>query len=87
MRLPVFLVGLGVVVAASVLAGTAAGFAAGTLVLFVVAAVIVAQLAYVGLVAVLARGKAAERRAQQPDEQAQRPARVPQGQVSQEHDA
>lgn len=58
MRLPFFLIGFVVAVAAATAFGVAAGFETGKLVLFVVGVVVVVQLAYVGLVALLA----AERR-------------------------
>ena len=54
MRLPVFLVGFIVTVVASTAFGIAADFKTGKLALFVVGVVIVVQLAYVGLVALLA---------------------------------
>lgn len=54
MRLPIFLLGFLVAVLASTALGVAVGFRTGTLVLFVIAVATVAQLAYVGLVAVLA---------------------------------
>ena len=63
MRLPIFLLGFAVAVVAATAIGMAAGFETGTLVAFVIAVVIVAQLAYVGLIALLA----VERKRQMPD--------------------
>ncbi|WP_227271321.1 hypothetical protein [Roseobacter weihaiensis] len=54
MRLPIFLLGFLVAVVASMALGLAAGFDSGALALFVLAVVVIVQLAYVGLVALLA---------------------------------
>ncbi|WP_300060400.1 hypothetical protein [uncultured Roseobacter sp.] len=54
MRLPIFLFGLGIAIVASTLLGLAAGFDSVALVIFVVIVAVVVQLAYVGLVALLA---------------------------------
>lgn len=61
MRLPVFLIGLGAGTALSVLLGTVAGFGGWTLVLFVIATLVVAQIAYVALVAWLTAEESAKR--------------------------
>ena len=58
MRLPVFVVGLLLSIAASVGIGMFAGFETGQLILFVIAVTVVLQLAYVVVVALLAAERA-----------------------------
>lgn len=81
MRLPIFLLGFVVVVVASTALGLAAGFDSGALALFVISVVVVVQLAYVGLVALLA----AERK-QSTSQSGTSTPKAPSTQVSPEND-
>ncbi len=83
MRLPVFLLGLVVVVAASFLIGRIAGFGGLTLAAFVVAVAVLAQLAFVVFVGLQAVVRA-RRRGEHPGE---RPMRSGSARVSQRNDA
>lgn len=54
MRFPAFLIGLAISVVGSVLLGLAFELEAGAFVIFVLAVLVIVQLAYVGLVALMA---------------------------------
>ena len=64
MRFPFFVIGFTIAVVASVVFGLAAGFETGKLLVLVLGVVIVVQLAYVALVAILAfhRKRSTQRR-------------------------
>lgn len=81
MRLPIFLAGLAATCLIAFVLGIQAGFGTGKVALFVISVAVVAQFAYVGLVAVLAAGH----RRGKPDDSKSR-AQMRGGRVSQRHD-